>query len=131
MKEFMHWKDSYALGVPDVDRDHRELIEMLNQLHGALLGGAAGENVSGFLSGVSKRVADHFALEERLMQASAYPDYEAHKLEHQRLLEEIVDIVERARGFDSVAPDLLGVQLEEWFGAHFRTHDAQLHIVHP
>ena len=47
------------------------------------------------------------------------------------VLKEIVDIVERSRGFDAVAPDLLGVQLEEWFGAHFRTHDARLHAVRP
>ncbi|MBK8959269.1 MAG: hemerythrin family protein [Proteobacteria bacterium] len=131
MKNFMNWKDSYALGVPEVDRDHRELIEMLNTLHGALLGGAAGEDVHGFLSGVRARVADHFALEERLMQRNAYPEYEVHKRDHERLLADIVDIVDRSRGFDTVAPDLLGVQLEEWFATHFRTHDAQLHGLRP
>ena len=62
MKEFMNWKDSYALGVPEVDRDHRELIETLNTLYAALLGGAAGDDVSGFLSGIRSRIADHFAL---------------------------------------------------------------------
>lgn len=131
MKEFITWKDSYALGIPAVDEDHRKLMEMLGKLHSALLGGAAGEDVNKFLADVRTRVAEHFALEERMMQATAYPDLALHKADHERLLEEIVDIMAKSRGFDEVAPDLLGVQLEDWFAVHFRTHDSRLHGLRP
>jgi len=124
----IEWKDSYALGVPSVDLEHRQLIDLINELHEKLCREReAPSTVVEFLGELVTRVGAHFALEERLMRTSDYPDYPAHKADHERLLDEIRDLMDDYE--DRLHPDLaaFAASLDTWFTAHFRSHDAKLH----
>jgi hemerythrin len=79
------------------------------------------------LGEICARIAAHFALEEREMRDLKYVGLGEHKRDHERLLEDILDImadVESPRGYDAA---LLENRLTAWFTEHFRTHDARLH----
>ena len=127
MPPLITWRDSYALGIDEVDEDHRALVKLINDLHAALNAGAGEADIVRFLCEVHARIASHFVAEERIMRESAYAGYEAHKADHDRLLEEIRGIIENYAEAYTLAPDLLGINLEDWFMVHFRTHDARLH----
>lgn len=127
MAPLIEWKDTYALGIDEVDDDHRALVDLINALHGALGADSDDEAIERFLSEVHTRIAAHFAAEERIMREAAYPQYEAHKADHARLLDDILRIIRDYRDVYSLAPDMLGIDLEDWFMVHFRTHDARLH----
>jgi len=127
MTSLITWMDEYALGIEEVDEDHRALIKLINDLHAALDAGSGDEDVVRFLTEVHARVAAHFAAEERIMRRSGYIEYDAHKGDHSRLLDEILDMIDGYGEVYSLAPDLLGTRLENWFMVHFRTHDARLH----
>ena len=122
------WKDEYALGIPSVDHEHRELIEEINRLHDAVAGGDATEaRVLAALGDIYAGIAAHFALEERIMRGRAYPSLDEHKADHEKLLDDLRDIMESAEDEGRYDDLRLAQDLEEWFGVHFRTHDARLH----
>lgn len=127
MNSVMEWMDGYAVGIEEVDNDHRALIELINDLYAALSSGSSDEDIVGFLTEVHTSVAAHFTAEERIMRSSAYAEYDAHQRDHARLLDEILGMIDDYSEVYSLAPELLATRLENWFMAHFRTHDARLH----
>lgn len=124
----LEWHDRYGVGNPAVDHEHRELIALINRLHAALAAGGPGSGIEAFLGDLHRGIAAHFALEERLMREHRYDDYHAHKEDHERLLDEIRDIMEECRDADLTAIEAeLARRLDAWFTRHFATHDARLH----
>ncbi len=128
----IEWREDFSVGVPEVDHEHRELIELINQAHAERAGGASGEALSHdsaaeFLGEIHARIAGHFALEERVMRAARYDHLGRHKAAHEILLDDIrefMDACETGQALDAAA---FGDRLADWFGEHFRTEDARLH----
>jgi len=120
----LQWKDSYSVGIAAVDHEHRELIDLINRLHDRYVaaGAAAAEP---FFGDLYKAISAHFALEEQLMRGWAYELLSEHKRDHERLLDEIRDIMDDAAAQGAVGD--LSARLEAWFSRHFQVHDAPLH----
>jgi hemerythrin len=121
------WKDEFSVGVAAVDLEHRELIELINDLEANMLDQASKDTVVQTLGEIYARISAHFALEEKIMRAAGYGGYAAHKQDHESLLDQLVDIVDsvdEAGSYDRVA---LARGLDSWFSVHFKTHDAKLH----
>ena len=125
----MEWKDEYLVGVDSVDFEHRELIELINALHANLAESESesGEAVPAFLGEIYTKIAAHFALEEREMRVRGYDEYADHKADHERLLDEIREIMDDYELRGAFDEETLAARLGDWFGTHFRTKDARLH----
>ena len=119
----IEWKDKYRTGIAEVDFEHRELIELLNRLHDEATR-SVGADLECFFGDLLAAISAHFALEERTMREAGYPAYAAHKSDHERLLDDLRDIMESQQDASSVGP--LGAALDAWFTIHFATHDARL-----
>jgi hemerythrin len=124
----IQWQPEFEIGIPSIDHEHRELIALINELHANLSKHAPKEAINAFLGEVHAGISAHFALEEKLMQEMGYDEYVAHKADHERLLDEIRDIMD---AFDADAYFDYGESLAEglriWFTEHFRTLDARYH----
>jgi len=123
----LQWQDTYSVGVAEVDHEHRGMIELINTLHTALGTERSGERVEAFLGEIFADVSAHFALEERVMRERRYDALAEHKADHERLLDELRDIMDAQADGDSLDDARLGGTLADWFGVHFRTHDARFH----
>lgn len=123
----IEWKDEYSVGVPAVDEEHRELIDLINTLYDNMRADERQPDVMEFLGEIYARIASHFALEELLMRRHAYDEYRDHKRDHERLLEEIRDIMDDYEDGKLLDDDELARRLDAWFSVHFRTRDARLH----
>lgn len=121
------WRDEYSVGLPDVDHEHRVLIAMINDLAESLGPETPPARIVGALGEICSRIAAHFALEEREMRSLKYVGLGEHKRDHERLLEDILDIMADVEDPGSYDPALLERRLSAWFTEHFRTHDARLH----
>jgi hemerythrin-like metal-binding protein len=123
---FIEWTEDFATGQPSVDYEHHELISLINTLFEALETGreAAGE----VLGDIHAKISAHFALEEKIMRDAHYGEYTVHKADHERLLDDLLDIMDE---IDTSDPSkLLGTyapRIERWFSHHFKTLDARLH----
>ena len=121
------WKPEYALGIADVDHEHREVFDLINDLHSSLFEPESETTVTDFLGELFTKVSSHFALEEKLMRDGRYASFPAHKADHERLLDEIRDLMDDYEDGGHVDLDRFAVELERWFSVHFSTHDAALH----
>jgi hemerythrin-like metal-binding protein len=123
----IEWKDHYSVGVPAVDHEHRELIDLINRVHGDLCAGSSEARIADSLGDILVAISAHFALEEQFMREHRYDQREAHKAEHERLLDGLRDIMDHYDDDPQASSEVLAKRLDDWFTLHFRTHDARLH----
>lgn len=125
--KLIEWRDEYQLGIPSVDHEHRELIDLINDLYENYLEKSSKVTTLDFLGEVYAKIASHFALEEKIMKELGYDEYEDHKTEHEKLLDEICDFMDDFEHDEVFEEGIFGELLELWFVEHFRTRDARLH----
>ncbi|MCM2310224.1 MAG: hemerythrin family protein [Steroidobacteraceae bacterium] len=123
----LQWQDNFSVGVAEVDHEHRELIGLINTLHDALGTERGGERVEAFLGEIFADISAHFALEERVMRERRYDALAEHKADHERLLDQLRDMMDEQADGAQLDDALFGGRLEEWFARHFATHDARFH----
>ena len=125
---FIEWDETYSIGIPEADDDHRQLIELINELHEAVVRdshsntiGAAVDELETALSVLDELLAygvQHFQVEEDLMLRFAYPDTEKHKEAHAVLADTIQTY---RREFDEgkavVSMEIVRF-LKNWLDAH-------------
>mgnify|MGYP003446443471 CR=1 FL=1 len=123
----LQWKDNYSVGIEAVDHEHKELIELINKLYDELM--AKGEPLvtSAFFGDLIKAISAHFALEERFMREHGYDQFPQHKEDHERLLDEILSLMDEFDRNEMESRQDLAARLDVWFSSHFATHDARLH----
>jgi len=123
----LDWKPEYSVGVEAVDFEHREMIGMINELDEALGVETSPEAIEAFLGDIHAGISAHFALEERAMRVAAYPEYEAHKEDHEDLLDQLRELMDHYAAEPVVGRKLLQATLGGWFKGHFSSFDARLH----
>jgi len=125
--KLLQWKKEYGIGIEEVDHEHRQLIELINRMHEALNDGESRQAISAFFGDLLREISAHFVLEEKVMRDGLYRHLGPHKEDHERLLDEIreiMDAFDRAEEIDSFE---LSLRLDKWFMHHFQTHDAEFH----
>jgi hemerythrin len=129
----IEWRDEFNTGDRSVDHEHRELVDLINELHGKLGESAASrDDIEEFLGEINTKISAHFALEERLMRQAQYAEFEAHKDNHEELLDDIRDImINYDEGAYADFEETLADNLNRWFTEHFSTFDAKLHKALP
>ena len=112
------WTEEMSVGVPSLDRDHKTLVGLLNQL-------AAAEdrqdriNLEEVLDELVSYTLYHFEKEERLLAHAGYPDLESHAARHRGLADRVLAI--RRRFFDADRP-YLGDEVVEFLTVWLRNH---------
>ena len=113
-----------SLGVPEIDAEHTLQVERLEALRAAL-SGSGDESVEDLLAQLEDYTNAHFLAEQLLMRLHAYPAYESHVAEHDRLIEELRRLGRTAVG-DANARLALADELERWLLEHIQTSDQAL-----
>ena len=81
----------------------------------------------GRLGEIYADISAHFALEERVMQERRYDALAEHKLDHERLLDDLRDMMDEQAAGRRLDDRRFGAALGQWFSGHFQTHDARFH----
>lgn len=123
----IEWKEEFSVGNTAVDEEHKELISHINQLYDQLALPMDVIAIESLLAELQADISAHFALEELLMEQAGFAEYEAHKRDHQRLLDEIDDLIFQFEEDSETGRKLLKSTLSDWFGIHFTSFDARLH----
>ena len=85
----LQWNDIYSVGITAMDDDHKQLIKLLNQFQIAYEYATGDEFERKALTELVEYTKHHFSREEVLMQKYAYPDIEAHKEEHRKMVAQV------------------------------------------
>jgi hemerythrin len=115
-------------GVESVDREHRELIEKINDLHRACLAGVARTELLKLLNFLGNYAKSHFSNEEGLMVHHHCPAAGANKEAHARFLQDFQAVLESVKkdGATTTAVLKLREMLGNWLKHHICRTDHQL-----
>jgi hemerythrin-like metal-binding protein len=69
------WSDSNKLGIFVIDRQHRELFTMLNELNQAMTMGYGGEVAANIMNRLVPLIREHFDAEEEILRQRHSPAY--------------------------------------------------------
>lgn len=121
--DWIMFDDSHRIGIPEMDEQHRELIQLVNRLNLALRNNEDDGVVVAKFQEMIKFTVHHFKTEECLMAHYRYPAQEAHAREHERLVSE----VQRLVGQLHHGSELLILQaIKDWLLNHIRGDDKYL-----
>ena len=123
----IEWKPEFSVGNPSVDHEHQELIDLVNQTASAILDNHPEVDIEGSFGDLLRTISAHFALEEQQMKAYGYDQRTQHKDDHDRLLDELRDIMDSYVTSPDQTAERLATTLEVWFANHFKIHDSRLH----
>jgi len=122
------WKEQFNSGYPVVDKQHQELISIINEFLDRLSADCPLSDVHYYMAEIHRLIEEHFAEEDGIMKSSGFPHVVDHTGDHVRLLQTIRDIEEgvASRGDQTSKADLAQA-IEAWFSVHFLSHDALFH----
>ncbi|MGC2061549.1 MAG: bacteriohemerythrin [Thermodesulfovibrionales bacterium] len=124
----LQWSSEFSVHDDEIDRHHRELFLMINNLDDAMRQGRAGAEVLKVLDFLDQYIILHFRSEEQRMTGSSYPSYEDHRNRHLWFRGQLSDIRKKLET-EGPTPDVI-VQADHllitWFSNHVRTLDMRL-----
>jgi len=89
------WDAAYSVNISILDTQHKNLVNMVNGLHQAMGEGTGKDQLGEILLNLVTYTQGHFTTEERLMQLHGYPDFPAHKAEHENLTNTVMEFKRR------------------------------------
>ncbi|MCF6236812.1 MAG: bacteriohemerythrin [Gammaproteobacteria bacterium] len=119
------WGDQYCIGVTEVDRQHQILVHLINDLNQGIAEKHSMDSIQKALDSLVQYTISHFAFEEELFAHSEYPDVEAHKQSHKKLVGQVIGFVDRVKAGDhseQLFNELLTF-LKEWLIHHIQGTD--------
>ena len=123
----VEWRDEFKIGIEEVDFEHQELIELINELYAEAKKEDSSMTVMDYLEEIFAKISAHFALEEKVMRDLRYDEYEEHKEDHELLLDIIRDIMDEYMDTPTLDEEQFSERLNKWFTQHFSTKDARMH----
>jgi hemerythrin len=123
----IEWSQEFSIGNATIDREHELLIGRINQLYDQLSLPLDTEAIETLLVEIQTDISAHFVMEELLMQEAGFAEFEGHKQDHERLLDQIQDMIFHFREDPENGEELLKNRMSDWFSHHFKSFDARLH----
>lgn len=82
------WYPALAVGVDEVDEQHKEIFRRVDALTQALMARRGAEVLEPMFDFLGEYVVEHFGAEESLMRLHRYPQRAEHEGEHRRFVED-------------------------------------------
>lgn len=123
MTDLFHWSDDFSVGIEEIDAQHKELVDLLNQLHEAIHEHHGRDTSRAILDKLADYTRTHFAVEESLMRVTNYPDFAQHKQNHEDLIAQVQALQEKLdNGQAAITFELLHF-LKVWLTRHINEAD--------
>jgi hemerythrin len=119
----MLWKDEYAIGVYEIDEQHKRLFTLVERLQRACDEGADREVIDMALRELIEYTKTHFGFEERMMLAHGYEDRDEHRKYHAKFVAGVLDAKRDWEAGDSEVLLRLTVFLTNWLRDHILVED--------
>jgi hemerythrin len=119
------WSDGLSVGVKAMDEQHKILVEILNELHTAMMDGQAHAIAGALLDKLVDYTHFHFACEEKLIGGAQFPGLALHRQQHQDLTKEVEVFVARYRKGEEMLTLHLMNFLRDWLSNHILEEDKQ------
>ena len=127
MARFIEWDSKYDVGVEAVDKQHRHLVDLMNDLYDACIGERL--ELDQKFKDVMKELVDyvmvHFKDEEKIMEAINYPNLKEHKQTHEGFIKEMLSSVSAYTNGKQLVPNSFVRFLRDWLFTHILIDDKE------
>lgn len=120
---YMSWSEELSANVEEIDLQHQQLLDMLNELHTAMMERRGNQALEEILDGLAAYTVYHFSTEEEYFDRYGYPDTAVHKAQHAEFVERVSDFRQRfASGDAALSIEVLDF-LSGWVKNHIQVSD--------
>lgn len=122
------WSDQLNVGIESVDRQHRRLVEILNQLDEAVAVGEEMPNILALIETLIDYTRYHFSDEEALMQQAGYAEEERllHIAQHQEFVSKVLAAQQNVIAEPDLVLNNLLEFLVQWLSMHILYSDKKM-----
>ena len=126
------WKQQMATGNTIIDDEHKLLICLINSVEIALKAENHGNMIRFLIKELHLYTRNHFTQEEKIMMQYKYKDYVAHKMQHQKILDDLKALEDKLETISnneesfSQIEDNIADLLRSWIIDHVITTDLKL-----
>ena len=122
MKKTM-WDESFSVGVEVLDKQHKQIVEIINRLIDEPKEGFDSDEVAKILDDLTKFVHYHFQTEEQLLAEHGYPELKTQQEEHKEFRIELASFCMASMKNHTVIPINALLYLKEWWEEHILVKD--------
>jgi hemerythrin-like metal-binding protein len=123
--QILRWDNSLELGLEQVDAQHKQLINMINELNIAVEYGQPNSSMLPIVVRLQKYADSHFKTEEEIFAKYGYPDRLDHEAEHVIFIDKVKYIRRQCQMIDTPMSAKIRDFLLNWFCNHIRTRDME------
>lgn len=124
----MTWKDSFAIGIPTIDKQHKELCDQVDNLFDACNRGKGADEVKKILDFLATYTVRHFNDEEAYQLKIKYPKYQQHKAKHTEFINQVTKLKKEAteNGINIAMVIKINQTISNWLIDHIKASDSDL-----
>jgi hemerythrin len=120
MAAILVWKETYSVGDDAIDAQHKQIVELINEMHAAVQRNAGPSALRPMLDHMVQYTMKHFKYEESLLQMHNYPELAMHQALHDKM--RIRTLAFRDNIASLTPSDVLSF-LKEWWHNHIQNED--------
>lgn len=117
------WKDEYSVGVAEIDKHHKKLISMINELYFAMNNDRGQKLVTTIIADMVAYAQMHFAREEEYMRQAEYLGLLQHFREHENFVKKAQELKQRSEEGEFVLSLEVIRFLSDWLKQHILQTD--------
>ncbi|WP_297453129.1 bacteriohemerythrin [Persephonella sp.] len=122
--EILKWGKEFELGIPEIDQQHKKLVDILNSFYTELAGNVdRDEAIKHFFNDLEKYLILHLKFEEEFMQQMGFDNFENHKKVHDMFIKLYKEEKERYLSGDKKALNELVALSLSWLLNHIAKTD--------
>jgi hemerythrin len=120
------WDKRLETGITDIDNQHRELVNRIEELDLAIYNNTAKIQLVMMIEYLESYVTEHFNAEEKILMEIGYPDFSSHFEEHNRFRDWFKTIFReyKMKGADNYLAAEMDREITRWFENHLLVTDA-------
>lgn len=124
----MTWNENLVVGIPQIDKQHKELCDQIDKLYAAASAGKGAEEAYKTLEFLEQYTKKHFADEEVLQQKIGYPKYPQHKEMHDQFVKKIAQMKQEMLATGINLPMMIQINhtISGWLINHIMRVDSEL-----
>lgn len=120
------WDESCKTGIEEIDKDHKAMVKLINDLYEAMQDGSGGALLMPIFSALKRYTVTHFAKEEAFMVKCGAPAQEEHLKEHQMMITKLADLEQRHREGEAAISLQTLTFLRDWLKNHICITDKKM-----
>jgi hemerythrin-like metal-binding protein len=117
------WSAEFSVGVPEFDRQHHQIIDVINRMLASRETSPHSETVSDALDELSRFADRHFKAEEAFLTERNYSALEEQKASHQLFRRRTLELCQMALEHTSSTPSELLAFVRGWWVRHILEAD--------